>query len=159
MFQTLPPPGATLPRDNERIAHTEDLLFVAVLLREARGSRLIVESVDPRIFKEKFFLNRRRTASPKNTGNGFKIGRAIIRPEPERGHRSLWKFGASLCRPFFPDSDPLLEQFDKIELFDWVGQPQLPPPEYPSYCPLDGLVQPMSVVPARPPGGSGEGLS
>jgi hypothetical protein len=192
LFQTLPPPGATLPRDNERIAHTEDLLFVAVLLHEARGSRLIVESVDPqgnwhyypesrtslqgidiaqlktktkiavktirRIFKEKFFPSRRRTASPRNTGNGFKIGGTIIRPEPERGHRSLWKFGASLCRPFFPDSDPLLEQFDEIELFDWVGQPQLPTPEYPSYCPLDGPVQPMSVEPARPRGERGGSL-
>ena len=189
MFQTLTTPGVTLPRDNERIAHTEDLLFVAVLLHEARADKLVIEGVDAlgnwhyypesrtslegidiaqlktktkiavktirRGFKDKFFHRRRTITTPSDTGNGVKIGEIIIRPEPERGHRSLWKFGASLCRPFFPDSDPLVEHFDKVELFDWVGKPQLPTPDYPSYCPLDGPVQPILVGHARPKGERG----
>ena len=188
-LRTLPSPGATTPRDSKRIDQTEDLLFIAGLLHEARADGVVIESIDAqenwhyypenfgsrrgtdvsqlqkkseisvetvwRDFREDYLSQRRYISSTSIFGHGFKIGRLTIRPEPERSHRSLWKFGAGLRRPFYPDNDPLWERFPENVFFDREGTTPPSTIQFPFYCPFDGPVKMSLVEPARPLGERG----
>ena len=179
MFLKLPEDECKAPRDGLRHGKTEDMLFLATLLKgagdtryflELRGGAIIPELVahdgggcnEPvqfksrikratvgRWFRDGFFVTRRVLASGNDSEYEMRFTGKQLKSARRWKPNEPWTMGKTLKWPFEKGHDPLLSDLHKTALLAWQEVRPLRKGEV--YCPLDGPVVPVDSELISPP--------
>jgi hypothetical protein len=177
LFLELPAEECTAPRDGLRPCETEDVLFLAALLKRAgsaryflvlRGGAIVPELVDVdesecsepvqlksrisrgtvrRWFRDRFFPFRQEVASGWFSRDGVRF---MVK---ELQNTSRWKLTEpqklekKLKWQFQKGPDLLMSHLHEIPLLSWPGPRPLMGGEV--YCPVDGPVSPVKMLCGR----------
>jgi len=171
LFLELPGDECKAPRDSLRICKTEDLLFLAALLKRAGNAHYFLELADKSVLPESAGHDESERTEPAPVKSRIKQGTIrrrfrdeffatrqaladaipllfVIEPEGKEmrkprqwNPKDLWMIGKGLKWPFEKGHDPLLTNLHNIPLLSWQEKRPLKNAEL--YCPLDGPVIPI----------------
>ncbi len=179
MFLKLPEDECKAPRDGLRHGKTEDMLFLATLLKRAGDTRYFLElrggAIVPeplatdelkweilapmksrirrvtvlRWLRERFFAFRQGVADAIPLPFVIEPEGKELRKPRQWKPEHPWMAGKGLKWPFESGHDPLLSDLHKIPLLSWQEKRPLNRGEV--YCPIDGPVIPIKHEWKSPP--------